>query len=519
MRYKTNTACTVLCWSIILMMSTKESGFSHPWQENCDLLNLRGTTRLHKVASEHNLEEARQLISAGQSPTSTDSHGWTPFHIAAEKNDPEMVEALFTNQQDDPSKLLMVRNELGDTPFHIAAYNGHAKVLAKLIEKYPEGKNLEGYKGFRPIHTAASEGHVDVVKLLYEANAQMDLLNQAGHTVLHLIQLMRDDTIKANKYKQYDQIISYLVEKAPRLLELSAKDIGTPLHYAASKYDGKSQLQTLLQKSRQRIDINCRDHNGDTPLHVAASRGSTDSVIYLLEQKADMHARTNLGGMVLHCAARREQVLYDIIKFLNRNNWNYGNIFDYHNINPRDLVTSIPRIIEGTQIKGSSSLTSQRCQVSLYFTKSKTCYNVKIGPINIGIPGLHANIVFESLNSLNKLDGDTKNISYLRFTDLQGKKGKRVLEGAKAFNQVINIHGKRIERFYSWEIDATTADRAWRFSNNSNTSFSWTGYTCVDHALQILRECNITLPSFNHVRGVNKILPEHVIEKLDKSKT
>jgi len=49
--------------------------------------------------------------------------------------------------------------------------------------------------------------------------------------------------------------------------------------------------------------IRARDHNGDTPLHIAAELGQIDMVILLLSKGASLKARDTIGRTPLHSAA------------------------------------------------------------------------------------------------------------------------------------------------------------------------------------------------------------------------
>ena len=51
-------------------------------------------------------------------------------------------------------------------------------------------------------------------------------------------------------------------------------------------------------------DLNTRDKNGFTPLHVAAWRNSLEVARMLIEKGADIEAKDNDGGTPLHDAAR-----------------------------------------------------------------------------------------------------------------------------------------------------------------------------------------------------------------------
>ncbi len=82
---------------------------------------------------------------------------------------------------------------------------------------------------------------------------------------------------------------------------LTAKDdIGkTPLHWAA----GKNQLEVMkVLLDEYNINVNIRNANNGTPLHVAASQANPEAALILIEHGADVNARTLNNSVPLHFA-------------------------------------------------------------------------------------------------------------------------------------------------------------------------------------------------------------------------
>lgn len=96
------------------------------------------------------------------------------------------------------------------------------------------------------------------------------------------------------------------VEKVREILnadpsQLTAKDdIGkTPLHWSA----GKNQLEVMrVLLDEYHVDVNIRNANNGTPLHVAASQANPDAAVILIEHGADVNARTKNNSTPLHFA-------------------------------------------------------------------------------------------------------------------------------------------------------------------------------------------------------------------------
>jgi ankyrin repeat protein len=73
------------------------------------------------------------------------------------------------------------------------------------------------------------------------------------------------------------------------------------LHVAVA-FDQTDEILSLI-KSRGYGSLDCRDKEGRTPLHLAASKGSIWCARLLVESGADMNARCKDGRTALHRAA------------------------------------------------------------------------------------------------------------------------------------------------------------------------------------------------------------------------
>ena len=93
--------------------------------------------------------------------------------------------------------------------------------------------------------------------------------------------------------------VKALLKGNPRLVFRKDDEGQTPLHVAASK--GHKDVAKLLMDYK--ADVNARKKYGDTPLHYAA-HGHKDVVELLLANKADVNAKDNIGYTPLHEAAR-----------------------------------------------------------------------------------------------------------------------------------------------------------------------------------------------------------------------
>ncbi|MEX0940882.1 MAG: ankyrin repeat domain-containing protein, partial [Candidatus Babeliales bacterium] len=73
----------------------------------------------------------------------------------------------------------------GDTPLHGASEYGSLEVVKLLLEKGAP-IDIQDNFGDTPLHLASRKGHLEVVKLLLEKRAQIDIKNKNGWTPLRL---------------------------------------------------------------------------------------------------------------------------------------------------------------------------------------------------------------------------------------------------------------------------------------------------------------------------------------------
>ncbi len=89
-----------------------------------------------------------------------------------------------------------------------------------------------------------------------------------------------------------------------------------PIHSAAgSTYNTVNMVKYLIDHVGQKEDVNLQDYSGRTPLHDAACSGTIHVVKFLVENGADINAKTKLGNTPLYFAKTR----LDISDFLVEN--------------------------------------------------------------------------------------------------------------------------------------------------------------------------------------------------------
>uniref|UniRef100_A0A673XA25 CASK interacting protein 2 n=1 Tax=Salmo trutta TaxID=8032 RepID=A0A673XA25_SALTR len=193
------------------------------------------------------------------------------------------------------TKRLNVNYQDGDgfSALHHAALTGTTDLLSVLLEAQAT-VDIKDRNGMRPLHYAAWQGKADSVLMLLRAGAGVNGVSQDGHIPLHL----------AAQYGHYDVSEMLLQHQSnPCLINKTKK---TPLDLACEF--GRVKVAQLLLSSNMVVALlegNSKepaDSGFNTPLHLAARNGHKDIIRLLLKAGIDINRATK-AGTALHEAA------------------------------------------------------------------------------------------------------------------------------------------------------------------------------------------------------------------------
>ncbi|XP_042172269.1 caskin-2-like isoform X7 [Oncorhynchus tshawytscha] len=193
------------------------------------------------------------------------------------------------------TKRLNVNYQDGDgfSALHHAALTGTTDLLSVLLEAQAT-VDIKDRNGMRPLHYAAWQGKADSVLMLLRAGAGVNGVSQDGHIPLHL----------AAQYGHYDVSEMLLQHQSnPCLINKTKK---TPLDLACEF--GRVKVAQLLLSSNMVVALlegNSKepaDSGFNTPLHLASRNGHKDIIRLLLKAGIDINRATK-AGTALHEAA------------------------------------------------------------------------------------------------------------------------------------------------------------------------------------------------------------------------
>ena len=135
----------------------------------------------------------------------------------------------------------------GQSLLHVACESGNEDIVNLLTEKYKLEINEIDQLGWTPLHSACKEGHLTIAESLINKGAFVRAMTDQGSTPLHYLARNKDDN--------------------PLLVH---------------------RVINLLIKKGNSVDI--KNRLGETPLHIAASFGRQQYLLYLINCKADLNA-------------------------------------------------------------------------------------------------------------------------------------------------------------------------------------------------------------------------------------
>ena len=259
----------------------------------CIAMNSSCMDVVHFMVSKQLCDASLSLKAKHQSRNKIKETGDNALHLACKLKDLRLVQLLLDYCP------VNIKNNDGDTPFHIAAIDGSFSVMKCLISSsnYPLDHVLNT-NGNSALHLACESGSLRVVQLLLDC-CSVTLKNLKGDTPIHIA-----------CYKRYSHLVRCLLEKCSGNLDYHTNKSSDTFLHVASKVMDIDTVKLLLGY----CSATCQNSNGDTPIHIACRTNMQSLVACLLERTESNLPIVNKDGQTyLHCACSGNPEL-DVIK-------------------------------------------------------------------------------------------------------------------------------------------------------------------------------------------------------------
>uniref|UniRef100_A0A8B9P3I4 Poly [ADP-ribose] polymerase n=1 Tax=Apteryx owenii TaxID=8824 RepID=A0A8B9P3I4_APTOW len=235
----------------------------------------------------------------------SDGRKSTPLHLAAGYNRVRIVQLLLQHGADVHAK-----DKGGLVPLHNACSYGHYEVT-ELLLKHGACVNAMDLWQFTPLHEAASKNRVEVCSLLLSHGADPTLVNCHGKSAVDMAptpELRERLTYEFKGHSLLQAAREADLAKVKKMLALEIINFKQPqshetaLHCAvAAVHPKRKQVTELLL--RKGANVNEKNKDFMTPLHVAAEKAHNDVMEVLHKHGAKMNTLDTLGQTALHRAA------------------------------------------------------------------------------------------------------------------------------------------------------------------------------------------------------------------------
>ncbi|XP_074096983.1 ankyrin repeat domain-containing protein 55-like [Cotesia typhae] len=242
--------------------------------------------------------EVKYFLEHGADVNCRTAAGLSVLCIAMRKNRYDMAQFLLSNGADPNDPVELEGTFAGYTPLHVALREKQWEFVKLLLCKYQVDMNIPAADGSLPIHYAVVSGKLDVLRLLLDRGANVNVeFSKRLYEKIFVYKLWTD------KCKNYTLLAHAILSKNLNVMELlinNGADISTvsakkvALFYAIES-EQSVIVQYLLHKIGKKVDLKIFLEkitvHGFKPIQYAVLLGNTKIVETLLEAGADPNSQ------------------------------------------------------------------------------------------------------------------------------------------------------------------------------------------------------------------------------------
>jgi ankyrin repeat protein len=220
------------------------------------------------------LDKVSMLLKSGANANSVNSDGYSALHLASLFGNVKIVECLLQAGAD-----VKAVDKLKRSPLHLACESGDENTVLKLIDSGAE-VNALCTEGWTPLHIAVIYGNCSAARMLIQHQIDLNMGDDQGNTALHLACFLGNQLMTA-----------LLLESGADIALQTKLESLTPIHIASQH----GHVGILAIFSEHGVDMNMRNVNLETPLHIACLYNQIESVRFLISLKVNLEQRSKFG--------------------------------------------------------------------------------------------------------------------------------------------------------------------------------------------------------------------------------
>ena len=242
-------------------------------------------------------------------------------------------------------------NEWNTTPLMLAVHFGALNIVKALLENKAD-PNVINYRNETALRIACQKNAIDIINTLIDHGADVN----------------EEDVNGANLLMNYLDKKSNTVNEIPILKLLIER--GANVNH--QKEDGESVLMVRLKEKEifefliaEKADLNLRNKDGNTLLHIAIEKKDIELVKYLLEKNANVNIQNFMGDTPLMQAIYFDQT--EIIGLILEKKPDL-------NLKDREGMTALVHAIDKKQIDTVKSLIEKKADINIKDNKGYTSF-------------------------------------------------------------------------------------------------------------------------------------------------
>jgi len=239
------------------------------------------------------LKTYRFLESIGVKVNVVDTKGRNPLHFIAYNSKDLETYSYFISKGVD----LNLQDNDGNSPFMNAA-NSNSLEVVKFLKKTIKNINLKNKSGQSGLTIAVNRNSADIVAFLIKNNADVLLKDKDNNTLSYYLL----NTFNEKDASNFEKKLNLLKENG---LVFNERQYGgnTLLHIATER----NNLALIKRLSILNIDVNAKNKDGYSALHIASMKAKDTTIInYLLKIGADKKMKTDFEETSFALASENE---------------------------------------------------------------------------------------------------------------------------------------------------------------------------------------------------------------------